>query len=301
MLKIQFNQDNPIPLSFALADAAEKLTENDELHLHSKNQIEEEHIIELGQSIGLTYIRTLPPVSEASIANHQLKTLEIVFKKARKDHSIREEKLMIFYDGISPFYSEFTKKCSYKVPKWLQGRLATNSLPSKAKILDLGCADGSAEEWMNSANNRFELFGIDISHSMIAKCRTKPSYSSCFQYDLDKGLPMKERHFFDAVLLLGTFEFIEHKDALLSQVYDALNLGGRIFLTMEASEEDTDRVYSEKNGVKKHLASRKTIKSILLDSGFTIDIIENIDTAYTSPTYGKKVNYFAIEAHRANE
>tara|TARA_B100000795_G_scaffold148641_1_gene111327 strand:+ start:3424 stop:4029 length:606 start_codon:yes stop_codon:yes gene_type:complete len=87
-------------------------------------------------------------------------------------------------------------------------------IPDGARVLDLGCGDGSL---LNSLQQRNVTgYGLEIDNSQIAGCIE--SKVNVIQADLDLGLPQFSNQSFDFVILSQTLQAVKRPDFLLDEI-----------------------------------------------------------------------------------
>ncbi|RAP38832.1 methionine biosynthesis protein MetW [Candidatus Marinamargulisbacteria bacterium SCGC AAA071-K20] len=78
-----------------------------------------------------------------------------------------------------------------------------DKVPKNAKVLDLGCGDGSLLSTLIKEKN-CSGYGIDLNHDCIIDCTKKGI--SAFQSDMESGLDGFSDQFFDVVILSQTLQ-----------------------------------------------------------------------------------------------
>jgi 2-polyprenyl-3-methyl-5-hydroxy-6-metoxy-1,4-benzoquinol methylase len=105
-------------------------------------------------------------------------------------------------------------------------------LPARARVLDLGCNDGSFCQLLQS--NGYEITGVDFPE-IIERARKSHPEIDFIGHDIEE-LDFPERTF-DAIIAFGLIEHIFHDFELLEKAYKWLDVGGKIFLTTPLSPE----------------------------------------------------------------
>ena len=77
-------------------------------------------------------------------------------------------------------------------------KLIGNFIQSNARVLDLGCGDGSLLAFLKK-NNQVKGLGLEIDHQKIQKCLQKDV--SVIDQDIDSGLSNFQDQSFDAVIM----------------------------------------------------------------------------------------------------
>lgn len=93
-------------------------------------------------------------------------------------------------------------------------QIISDWIPDGARVLDLGCDDGSL---LNALQQRGVTgYGLEIDNSKFADCISKGV--NVIQADLDQGLPQFADQSFDFVILSQTLQAINRPDFLLEEI-----------------------------------------------------------------------------------
>ena len=97
-----------------------------------------------------------------------------------------------------------------------------------ARILDIGCGDGSLSLPLLNASNRLTL--VDISENMIRKARERvpPALSGNVTLLNDSFEALGDAERFDIVLCIGVIAHVPSVDALFAKIAAVLQPGGRL-------------------------------------------------------------------------
>ncbi len=87
-------------------------------------------------------------------------------------------------------------------------------IPDGARVLDLGCDDGTLLSHLQQRN--ITGYGLEIDNSKFADCIN--AGVNVIQADLDQGLPQFSDHSFDFVILSQTLQAIKRPDFLLAEI-----------------------------------------------------------------------------------
>lgn len=106
-----------------------------------------------------------------------------------------------------------------RVVAWLTGR-------SAARILDLGCGDGSVASTLRAAGH--EVVGVDREkHEGIGE-----RVDQFVEADLERGVPVEVDSQFDIVLAVDVLSYLKRPEELLGQVRGLLRPGGSLIATV---------------------------------------------------------------------
>src|SRR5699024_6632867 len=100
------------------------------------------------------------------------------------------------------------------------------ALRSPARILDLGCADGSLGARFGNAGHH--VIGVDRSESPGVRERIAEFYEG----DLDKGIPAAAGDDFDVVIAADVLEHVRDPATTLDQIRDVLRPGGTLLVSV---------------------------------------------------------------------
>ena len=93
--------------------------------------------------------------------------------------------------------------------------LVLDEIPAKAKVLDLGCGDGSLLVMLQE-KKQIKGFGVEISEEGVSLCVEKGLY--CYQADIDDGLSDYKDDSFDYVILNQTIQNTKRPDYVINEV-----------------------------------------------------------------------------------
>jgi trans-aconitate 2-methyltransferase len=98
------------------------------------------------------------------------------------------------------------------------------NIAGSERILDLGCGDGALTAQLAALAPRGSVLGIDASRGMIETAKTDVADNLSFAVRDINGLDFENE--FDIVFSNATLHWIKDHNALLGNVYRALNPGG---------------------------------------------------------------------------
>ncbi|MEO1766586.1 methionine biosynthesis protein MetW [Thiobacter aerophilum] len=84
-----------------------------------------------------------------------------------------------------------------------------------AKVLDLGCGDGSLLRYLRESRNAFG-YGVEIADEKIAACVRNGV--NAIQSDLESGLSTFASHSFDYVILSQTLQAMRHTEEIIREM-----------------------------------------------------------------------------------
>jgi methionine biosynthesis protein MetW len=93
--------------------------------------------------------------------------------------------------------------------------LVLDEIPEQAKVLDLGCGDGSLLVMLQD-KKKVKGFGVEISEEGVSLCVEKGLY--CYQADIDDGLSDYKDNSFDYVILNQTIQNTKRPDYVINEV-----------------------------------------------------------------------------------
>ncbi|MCL6555012.1 MAG: methionine biosynthesis protein MetW [Burkholderiales bacterium] len=84
-----------------------------------------------------------------------------------------------------------------------------------AKVLDLGCGDGSLLKYLRETRNTLG-YGVEIDDEKVAACVRNAV--NVIQSDLESGLSTFASHSFDYVILSQTLQAMRHTEAIIREM-----------------------------------------------------------------------------------
>ena len=90
-----------------------------------------------------------------------------------------------------------------------------NWVPQGARVLDLGCGDGSLLAWL-SRHKGCQGYGAEIAHDNLLKCLEKKV--NVVQANIDEGLEMFSGNRFDLVILSQALQATQRTEHILTEI-----------------------------------------------------------------------------------
>ncbi len=108
------------------------------------------------------------------------------------------------------------------------------------KILDLGASTGIISYEISNKNNQDHFFAVENSQNMINYINKfhKNLYKEIFQQEIIDFLENNQEKF-DIILSFCSLDFIKHLDNIFTNIYQHLNEGGVLCLTLEVTIDKT--------------------------------------------------------------
>lgn len=147
------------------------------------------------------------------------------------------------FDQFASTFEQHLGSLEYKLPQQLTGLLQELLGPPQAslKIFDGGCGTGlcapALKPWAS------KLIGVDISSAMLSKAREKQLYDNLFESELTHFLEQYQAAFDLAVFADTLIYFGDLEDVLRASAH-ALDSGGTLLFTLEASPAQNSKDYS---------------------------------------------------------
>lgn len=177
--------------------------------------------------------------------------------------------------------------------------LVIREIPEGAKVLDLGCGDGSLLVLLQE-KKRVKGYGVEISEQGVSLCVEKGLY--CYQADIDEGLSDYKDDSFDYVILNQTIQNTKRPDSVLKEV---LRIGRKSIISFPNFAYISTRSYLMFRGTMPvnellpyqwyespniHLLTITDMRRMAED--FSFSIIKEIDFSYTARGRSKVVKFF---------
>src|SRR5690625_2157389 len=109
--------------------------------------------------------------------------------------------------------------------KRLDFKIIRDWIPHNAKVLDLGCGDGTLLAKLRDTRN-VNGYGLEINHHNIIECINKGV--NVVEQDLDKGLSNFSNSSFDYVIMTQALQAVEKPHLVLSEM---LRVGREAIIT----------------------------------------------------------------------
>ena len=158
-------------------------------------------------------------------------------------------------------------------------KIITDWVPSRSKVIDFGCGDGSLlKDLINTKN--ICGYGVEIDHQMIDKCIEKGI--SVIEKDIDKGIQDFELSNFDIAIMASSIQCLKNPNIAMRRMLRLSNkcivtlpnfgywkcrlalLAGKMPVTpsLPSSWYETENL---------HLCTISDFEKLCSDSGFIID------------------------------
>jgi SAM-dependent methyltransferase len=141
------------------------------------------------------------------------------------------------------------------------------SLPSKGKLIDIGCGNGSGFDVLASALPAWSLYGSDLSDMVLPLLKKLPNFVELFTSDLSG---IEER--FDIVTMIYSLEHMQQPARTLAQALQLLAPEGTLFVQVPDVETSPfDLVVAD------HLMhfTRETLRLLAERVGWSVKILRN--------------------------
>jgi len=143
----------------------------------------------------------------------------------------------------------------------------TEPLPSKGKLIDLGCGNGGALRTFSEALPEWKLYGTELTDDSLEGLKRLPNFVRLFT---GKQAEIKEH--FDLVTMIHSLEHMPAPAKTLREAADFLTDDGKLFVEIpdvEASPFDLI--------VADHLMhfSRATLRLLAERAGFSVQVLRN--------------------------
>lgn len=170
------------------------------------------------------------------------------------------------FDGFADSFDEqLLKNLDYRAPQVLVDALGgVLGVPAGAlDVLDAGCGTGLCAPLLRPYARR--LAGVDLSGGMVEKARVRGGYDALDVAELT-GYLQSHRGAWDLVVSADTLVYFGELQEALVAASAALRPGGWLGFTLEAMDEDADRVELTPSGRYRH--TRRYVERVLAAAGF---------------------------------
>ncbi|WP_169784102.1 carboxy-S-adenosyl-L-methionine synthase CmoA [Campylobacter curvus] len=196
---------------------------------------------------------------------------EIFKEPIKKQFEFDDFVVSVFDDMIGrsvPFYDVSGK---------LVSEILAKILPSKARVIDLGCSTATSLLLLNQLRGDLVLEGVDSSSAMIENARKKAkAYGARIKFSVGDALESQICQM-DAVMMNYTLQFIRppKRAQLVKSIYDGLNEGGVFVFSEKIIYEDKKFAknmieiyenYKEKQGYSRYeiAQKREALENVLI-------------------------------------
>jgi len=143
--------------------------------------------------------------------------LKYAWNVTRAVTKARLQELGVFYDrrfdcAQSATNAHYQLKLDFPSPH----SVALDAVPPNSRVLDLGCAGGYLAATLKTRKN-CKVVGVDV-----CPLPAGVALDAFHQHDLNRGLPAIDMMAIDVVLMLDVIEHLNHPEAFVQQLYEAL-------------------------------------------------------------------------------
>ncbi|SEI41551.1 Predicted methyltransferase, contains TPR repeat [Frateuria terrea] len=170
------------------------------------------------------------------------------------------------FDGFADSFDEqLLKNLDYRAPQVLVEALAERlDAPAAAlDVLDAGCGTGLCAPLLRPYARH--LAGVDLSGGMVEKARARGGYDVLEVAELT-GYLQARRAAWHLVVSADTLVYFGQLQEALVATYGALRPGGWLGFTLEALDEEADRVELTPSGRYRH--TRRYVERVVAAAGF---------------------------------
>jgi len=115
---------------------------------------------------------------------------------------------------------------------WINAYISINGLTATSRILDVGCSYGYFLRMLKCANERAELYGMDISAECVKECKKQVPDAAVFHQSCVETFPL-ESNSMDVITCWHVVEHLQSMDDLskmFREIQRVLKAGGFFFI-----------------------------------------------------------------------
>lgn len=143
----------------------------------------------------------------------------------------------------------------------------TVKLPTKGKLIDIGCGNGGALRTFSQTLPEWQLYGTELTDASLEDLKQLPNFVRLFT---GRQPEIKER--FELVTMIHSLEHMPAPAKTLSEAADLLDDGGKLFVEIPDVETSPfDLIVAD------HLVhfSRATLRLLTERAGFSVQVLRN--------------------------
>ncbi|HSH78912.1 MAG TPA: methyltransferase domain-containing protein [Herpetosiphonaceae bacterium] len=186
------------------------------------------------------------------------------------------------FDSQAHTYDQSIVDFRYVGPQWLKEQLSLCGAAASPCVLDLGCGTGTSTQPVKEIYANASVTGVDISPNMVAIARTKQLYDHLYVHNLDQPLHFLPSNYFNLVIAVGCFEFLQSPHRCLEEIYRVLQRHGELFISFQHHIPGNPQAPRTTYSGSVHLAyTQAEVHAMLQERGFHVTVLETC-TGYTS-------------------
>jgi trans-aconitate methyltransferase len=143
----------------------------------------------------------------------------------------------------------------------------TTALPSRGKLIDIGCGNGGALRTFSESLPEWKLYGTELTDASLAGLKRLPNFVQLFSGERPE---IRER--FDLVTMIHSLEHMPEPSRTLKEAASLLTDSGKLFVEIPDVETSPfDLVVAD------HLMhfSRATLRLLVERAGFSVQVLRN--------------------------
>lgn len=196
------------------------------------------------------------------------------------------------YDAIAKLYASDKRNMdlySAYIDDFIKS-LSKENKSSSLDVLDVGCASGEFTNYLKSCD--LNVVGLDFSKELLSIARERYKDIDFIECDITK---FKTTQKFDGIFSKDTLFHLPDEDLIrtLNIFHDILKNDGKMLLILDIPQKEGEEIYDEPldNNFKLYYnyLSVDKIKTLLIQSGFTIEKIEFINNSDDLYVYAKGI------------
>lgn len=173
----------------------------------------------------------------------------------------------LYWDTYSLAYELVDNLQPHKEIITITSSILTQNSPKR--ILDAGCGTGNLIALLNNELKNVEIYGIDISPSMLRHVAEKVKQSvnknqiKLFSYDVNKGLPFPS-NFFDGIACIHVINYLYNPNFICREFVRSLKKDGNLVIVSFKKKLFFKKLKNYHSQLIKEYCTYKPIKSLLL-------------------------------------
>ena len=174
------------------------------------------------------------------------------------------------------------------------------------KILDIGCANGNFIMYLSKLYKNSEIYGFDISISLVKIAKKKLSKSKNVFVKVDDILKFKTTIKYDLIIASGILGIFDDYKKIIKKYSNLLNKGGKLYFFNSFNEKNIDTIirfnnydYSNQweSGINRFSINK--IKNYVNDLGFKSKFIKfNLNRNLNKSK--NPINSYTVKAKKNN-
>lgn len=120
-------------------------------------------------------------------------------------------------------YNEYWENRGFHAPSLAKAKIISKHIKNNAKILDIGCGDGTVIDYLSKNNNPQEIIGVDISQKAVDYVNARGHEAFNFDVFSDEFANLIKDKKFDYIIITEVLEHVHNPEIIMNLIKKHVN------------------------------------------------------------------------------